>query len=139
VAIVVLVTAHRRARPASGARACFTWLPGAERGQRREDGWVDVILFGHQLTLHERPDEVIPRKARGVRHVGAILDWEAWEQVKARALSHAPELQQAISWRLQEQPEEHAKFVLEDPDGNLAEIKAYRRLQTLSEQWADRG
>jgi uncharacterized protein len=110
---------------------------GATSG-RSTDTWVDVILFGHQLTLHEQPEQVLPREQRGVRHFGAILGWDAWEQVKARALAHDPALQAAIHWRALGQPEEHVKFLLEDPDGNLVEIKAYRRLQTVSEQWRDR-
>jgi uncharacterized protein len=110
---------------------------GATQGQRTGNGWADLILFGHQVTLHERPDEVLPRAARGVRHFGAILDWAAWAQVKAHALAHDPLLEAAIHWHQVGEAGEHVKFLLEDPDGNLVEIKAYRQLQTISARLGD--
>lgn len=98
---------------------------GARRG-RSTPGWVDVILFGHQLTLHEQPAQVTPREARGVRHFGAILPWQALDALRRRIesarLDHAP----SFVLRDAGQPTEHAKLLVEDPDGNLIEIKAYR-------------
>jgi uncharacterized protein len=110
---------------------------GAESGRRREPGWSDLILFGHQLSLHERPAEVLPRSARGVRHFGAILSWDEWERIRTRALAYEPALQAGIQWQLRDTPQEHVKFLLEDPDGNLIEIKAYRSLDTISDRLAD--
>jgi uncharacterized protein len=26
---------------------------------RRTDAWIDLLLFGHQLTIHERPEAVL--------------------------------------------------------------------------------
>jgi extradiol dioxygenase family protein len=101
---------------------------GAARG-RRTDTWCDAILFGHQLTLHERPEQVLPRDARGVRHFGAILGWEALEAVRARLEALVVEKQYAL--REAGTPDEHAKLLVEDPDGNLVELKAYRSLGTI--------
>lgn len=36
-------------------RRCLGAHPG-----RRQDDWCDVLLFEHQLTLHERPADVAP-------------------------------------------------------------------------------
>jgi extradiol dioxygenase family protein len=98
---------------------------GARRG-RSTPAWVDVILFGHQLTLHEQPAQVLPREARGVRHFGAILAWHDFESLRGRI--DALQLDPAPSFALRDagQPTEHAKLLLEDPDGNLIEVKAYR-------------
>jgi uncharacterized protein len=104
---------------------------GATVGRHTGD-WADVILFGHQLTLHHAPSQVLARSARGVRHFGAILDWEQWEAVCARALSFSPALADSIQHHLVGEPGEHAKLLLEDPDGNVVEIKAYRNLDSVS-------
>jgi uncharacterized protein len=106
---------------------CF----GATTG-RRSEAWCDVVLFGHQLTLHERPDQVAPRAQRGVRHFGAILAWESFEAVRARidALGLAPMPVHAL--RDAGLPTEHAKLLLDDPDGYLIELKAYRSLATVA-------
>lgn len=104
---------------------------GATVGRQTGD-WADVILFGHQLTLHHAPSQVLAPSARGVRHFGAILGWEQWEAVCARALSFSPALADGIQRRLVGEPGEHAKLLLEDPDGNMIEIKAYRDLDSVS-------
>lgn len=95
---------------------------GASVG-RSNAKWVDVILFGHQLTLHAQPTQVLPREARGVRHFGAILGWAHWEVVSARALAYGPA---DIQHRFRGEAREHVKLLVEDPDGNVIEIKAYK-------------
>ena len=104
---------------------------GAELG-RVSHAWTDVVLFGHQLTLHAQPAQVLPREARGVRHFGAILDWPAWEALRARVLAYDPQLADGIRLLRAGEPEEHAKLLIEDPDGNLVELKAYRSLATIA-------
>lgn len=107
-------------------RQCF----GATIGRRGAE-WVDVILFGHQLTLHDQPGQVLPREERGVRHFGAILDWSHWEQVRARVLAYDPAFESGIRHHLPGEPGEHVKLLLEDPDGNVIEIKAYREIEAV--------
>jgi hypothetical protein len=105
---------------------CF----GAQRG-RDAQGWSDVILFGHQLTLHEQPAQVLAREARGVRHFGAIVGWPELEALRERVAARGV----AASFVLRDAglPGEHAKLLLEDPDANLIEIKAYRSLASISD------
>ena len=104
---------------------------GAAPG-RREDDWGDLVLFGHQITLHERPDEVRPRSERGVSHFGVILDWDAWERLRKALIAHAPDLADRVSHRLVGTPGEHCKLLVEDPDGYLIEVKAYRNVSSIS-------
>jgi extradiol dioxygenase family protein len=110
--------------------AFYERVLGATRG-RSSATWQDVILFGHQVTLHEQPAQVLPREAQGVRHFGAILGWEAFEALRGRVdacgLDPAPRF-------LHRDPggeTEHAKLLLDDPDGHLIELKAYRSLATV--------
>jgi extradiol dioxygenase family protein len=95
----------------------------AQRG-RSGDGWTDVILFGHQLTLHARPEQVLPREAHGVRHFGAILPWAELERLRDRLQADAADLR--VLHRDAGGSDEHLKLLLDDPDGNLIELKAYR-------------
>lgn len=95
------------------------------------------MLFGHQLTLHNQPDQVLPRAERGVRHFGVILSWEHWEAVRSRVLAYHPSLEAEIRHRLPGEPGEHVKLLLEDPDGNLIEIKAYKSIETLAPAHAE--
>ena len=87
---------------------------------RRTDGWVDVWLYGHQLTLHQRPEQVWPASAQGVRHFGLILSWAEWQRLAADL--------RAAGIEFQEPPTpvdalKHAKLLLQDPDGHLIEMK----------------
>lgn len=104
---------------------------GASIG-RRSGEWTDVVLFGHQITLHQQPSQVLPRSARGVRHFGAILSWQQWEWLRARLLTLDPALTERIQHRAPGTMEEHVKLLLEDPDGNLIELKAYKDLRSIS-------
>lgn len=93
--------------------------------------WADVVLFGHQITLHNQPSQVLARSARGVRHFGAILSWEDWQAIRSRVISFSPGLAENIQHRLPGESGEHVKLLLEDPDGNVVEIKAYRDLSSV--------
>jgi len=38
-----------------------------------------AILWGHQITMQHRPDEVLPAASRGQRHFGVGLPWNECE------------------------------------------------------------
>lgn len=110
----------------------YQTLLGAVPG-RRQANWVDVILFGHQLTLHERPEQVWPAAQQGVRHFGAILDWLDWERLREHLVALQPELAAQISLRQVGTAAEHVKLLLQDPDGYRIELKAYRDLRSIGD------
>jgi extradiol dioxygenase family protein len=114
--------------PVSSLAASVAFYEGCLGAVRGRDGgaWCDLVLFGHQLTLHEKPEQVQPREARGVRHFGAVLDWGALDALLQRLQSHRPATTWNFALRDAGTPEEHAKLLLDDPDGNLIELKAYR-------------
>ncbi len=99
---------------------------------RQQPLWVDVILFGHQLTLQQQPEQVPARGRQGVRHFGFILDWSEWEVLADRLQVASPQSVLARELRAPGGPAEHVKLLLEDPSANLIEIKAYRELQSIS-------
>lgn len=98
---------------------------------RDNSQWADVVLFGHQLTLHHRPDEVLTPGQRGVRHFGVILPWLQWAALVDRleaaghVFEHPPTVLHPGTSR------EQGKMLLSDPSDNLIEIKAYRNLAAV--------
>ncbi len=92
---------------------------------------MDILLFGHQITLHERPSEVLSPVDRGVRHFGAILSWQEWQGIGNRLIEqgYAFHIEPTISMLGTEQ--EQAKMLLCDPSDNLIEIKAYRNVSAV--------
>ncbi len=88
---------------------------------RREAGWVDVALFGAQVTLQHQPQDVSRPMPRS-RHFGATLPWSKWEEVTSTLSEflERPRIDHSGTER------EQAKAMIEDPSGNLIELKAYR-------------
>lgn len=114
--------------PVRSLRACKDFYCkhlGATIG--RDNGeWADILLFGHQVTLHERPSEVLAPEERGVRHFGVVLPWDQWQALgdilstTGCPLLAGPAVAHAGTER------EQGKILLCDPSDNLIEIKAYR-------------
>ena len=100
---------------------------------RREATWADVALFGAQLTLQHVPEDVLQPMPRS-RHFGATLPWQDWEGLVAllSEFVEGPRIEHVGTDR------EQAKAMIQDPSGNLIELKAYRRpravLGTLAAQ-----
>jgi uncharacterized protein len=94
---------------------------------RREQGFADVWFYGMQLTLQERPDEVLLADQQGARHFGAAVTADELAAVFAR-LDRS-----SVAWL--ERPavdpdgrldgKTSAKF--SDPSGNVIELKSYPR------------
>ncbi len=112
-------------RDLSEARAFYEAALGCRVGRVRDD-WLDVWFFGLQLTLQERPDEVRPVEAQGVRHLGVVLeDWDEYEALVERLERHG------VDWLAPPTAHEAAELSgktgakLADPSGNVIEIKHY--------------
>jgi extradiol dioxygenase family protein len=88
---------------------------------RRTPEWADIAVFGAQITLQDRPGDVTRPMPR-TRHFGATLPWDEWEKVTARLCDFVEMPRKHHVGTLQEQ----AKAMVQDPSGNLIELKAYR-------------
>jgi uncharacterized protein len=98
-------------------------LVGRDNGE-----WADILLFGHQITLHERPSEVLSPEDRGVRHFGVILPWEQWRSLGHALTKHGCPLLMEPTVAHAGTEKEQGKILLVDPSDNLIEIKAYRNV-----------
>ena len=102
-------------------RAFYEKAFGAEIG-RATDSWIDLWLFGAQLTAYRRPAAVTPSPYREAQHFGVTVPWNDWADLVARAgeiagFAVAPVMNDVRG---------EAKAMVADPDGYLIEIKAYR-------------
>jgi uncharacterized protein len=111
----------------------YVGVLGAGVGRENAE-WLDILLWGHQITLHLRPEEVLPKERQGKRHFGVVLPWSAWQRLAEHVRSKGAAFLREPEILLADTPEEQAKFYLEDPSYNIIEIKAYRNLSTTLRQ-----
>jgi uncharacterized protein len=98
----------------------------AARVGRETERWLDVLLWGHQITLQLRPNDVVPLAAQGKRHFGVTLPWDEWEGEVRRLRSLGAAFLGEPAILGVGTLEEHAKLYLADPSNNIIEIKTYR-------------
>jgi extradiol dioxygenase family protein len=110
------------------AKRFYTEVLGARIG-RENDDWLDVLLWGHQITLQRRPDEVLPAGKQGKRHFGVVLPWNDWEREVARIEKAGVGVLGSSSIEQAGTKDEHGKLYLQDPSGNVIEMKTYRNVQ----------
>ena len=85
--------------------------------------WVDVIFFGHQLTLHQEQDG---KPSIPLDHFGVVLSNEEWLKVSLKISSQY--LPFVLSPIIKEQgtDTESGKFIIKDPAYNILEFKYYK-------------
>ena len=105
--------------------AFYVGALGAASG-RIGDGWQDVLLWGHQITLQLRPSEVLPLASQGKRHFGVTLPWREWERTVSRLRAAGISFLEEPQVLFQGLPQEQAKLYVVDPSNNVIEIKTYR-------------
>lgn len=98
---------------------------GATRGRTHAD-WLDILLWGHQLTLQLRPDEVLATDRQGKRHFGVVLPWDEWQALADALVQADTEFFEAPAVLHANTPNQQAKFYLRDPSNNIIEIKTYK-------------
>jgi hypothetical protein len=108
------------------AKRFYIEVLGATAGRVSAE-WLDVILWGHQLTLQQRPAETLPLDQQGKRHFGVVLPWNEWEQEVKRLQELGVRFLGEPMVLLEGTAEEQAKFYLNDPSNNVIEVKTYRR------------
>ena len=100
---------------------------------RREDGWADILLFGAQITLQNRPDDVLDPMPRS-RHFGATLARGDWDKL----LGSVDQFVEPPTKRYEGTDREQIKAMIADPSGNLIELKTYRHPNAVLGSLAER-
>jgi extradiol dioxygenase family protein len=109
----------------NSAKHFYVGVLAAKVGRENEE-WLDILLWGHQITLQQRPAEVLPLEQQGKRHFGVVLPWEEWEREAERVRSTGTSFLAEPKVLRNGTTEEQAKFHLADPSHNIIEVKAYR-------------
>lgn len=100
---------------------------------RTRDDFIDVWFFGLQLTLHDRPDEVIPLTTAGSRHFGVTVGRDEFNELVARLEVNAVPWVVPVTTDDEGLPTEQTKMKIADPSGNVIELKTYRDVHAALE------
>jgi extradiol dioxygenase family protein len=111
-------------RDLASSKAFYVDVLGCGLGREREH-FIDVWFYGMQLTLHERPDQLLPADAGGVRHFGVALDSDELRALLERLATHPIDWLDEVSTDYPGTPREQTKAKLIDPSGNVIELKTY--------------
>jgi len=114
------------------ARRFYVDLLGCRLG-RTSATWIDLDLFGNQLTAHlgTPPPAVHRGDVDGIDvplpHFGAIVSFEEYDRLAARLTEAGARFVVTPRIRYPGKPGEQGTFFLLDPSGNALEFKAFRR------------
>lgn len=104
---------------------------GATLG-RYSNNWVDINLFGHQITFTQAgkfnlnsPNYVFEGKTLPSFHYGIILNVEEWGEMYTKLNNLNLELVTQATF-LKNNPGEHLSFFVKDPNGYMLEFKSFK-------------
>ncbi len=107
------------------AKHFYVDILGCELGRVR-DRWLDVFFFGCQVTLHERPAELLLPEEVGVRHFGVTLAEDRWRELVDRLRANGTSFVHGPTTAYVGTPREQRKAMVNDPSGNAIEFKTYK-------------
>ncbi len=116
----------------------YTQIIGVSSG-RKAQNWVDINLFGHQMTFCKSgafkftyPSYSFEKTVLPSFHYGIILpndDWrKLYKKMKAEDFLHIDETK-----FLAGKPGEHKSFFLRDPNGYIIEFKCFKNPESAFE------
>ena len=111
-------------RDLASTKSFYVDVLGCGLGRER-DRFIDVWFYGLQLTLHERPGQLLAAEANGVRHFGVTLEPDELRALLERLGNHPIEWLDEVSTDYAGTPREQTKAKLLDPSGNVIELKTY--------------
>ena len=103
------------------ARKFYLDSLGCDLG-RDTAAWIDIIFFGHQLTLHQQNENM---ESKVIDHFGPVLDKEQWQALSQKLIASNTEFQLKPTIKNQGNKKESGKFIIKDPAGNIIEFKYY--------------
>ena len=100
---------------------------------RTSDRWIDIDFWGNQISAHLTEDEIteansnpVDGKKVPIKHFGAILKWEEWEQLAEKLRAHGTEFIIEPYVRFEGEVGEQATMFFQDPSGNALEFKSFK-------------
>ena len=102
---------------------------GCKLGNKEEGKWVDVDFWGNELTLH-KTEMKLPRERHDVDmgnvpvpHFGVHLDKGVFNKIKENLKTNNIKYLDEPYTRFKGKEEEQQTFFIEDPHGNVLELK----------------
>jgi len=105
------------------AEAFYVDFLGCKKG-RDKGTWIDIIFFGHQLTLHQESED---QAAQSIDHFGVILDKAEWSSIAKKVVNEDLDFVLSPTEKINEDDSESGKFVILDPASNRIEFKFYQK------------
>ena len=123
------------------ARNFYNRVLGCGEG-RSSDKWVDFDFYGHQLVIHEVPQDAssdrdsnpVDGKDVPIPHFGVVLQWDQWHSLRDRLADQEIEFIIDPYIRFEGQPGEQATMFFLDPSGNALEFKSFKDPDQLFEK-----
>lgn len=104
---------------------------GCEIG-RTAQHWVDINLYGHQLTFTDagkftflNPNYVFEGKILPSFHFGVIVSLDEWSSLYKKLSESDCEVVHQATF-LSDKKGEHLSFFIQDPDGYMLEFKSFK-------------
>jgi extradiol dioxygenase family protein len=117
-------------------RDFYVFVLGAKLG-RRTDTWLDINLFGNQLTFTEAGSFNFDFKNYRLNgqllpsfHFGVIVDSDTWGKLYSRLLEKDLEVTTEATF-LESKTGEHLSFFIKDPDGYSIEFKHFKYAEEI--------
>ncbi|MFL0353877.1 VOC family protein [Xanthomarina sp. GH4-25] len=108
----------------------YTNSIGATLG-RHTQNWVDINLFGHQLTFikaekfhFNSPNYVFEGKILPSFHFGVIVDQNTWNDIYSKLKKLDLEVVEKTTF-LENKAGEHNSFFIKDPNDYMLEFKCF--------------
>ncbi|MGZ0016237.1 VOC family protein [Yeosuana sp. AK3] len=112
---------------------------GATYG-RNTQNWVDINLFGHQITFikakkfnFNNPNYIFEGKILPSFHFGVIVDLNSWKEVYDKLQTMELDLV-TESVYLKDKLGEHQSFFVKDPNGYMLEFKNFIKPEAIFEK-----
>ena len=121
------------------ALAFYCDILGCKTGNQEEGHWIDINFWGNELTLHEtKTKQVRERHAVDmgdvcVPHFGVHLEPNDFDEVKKRIEASDLDYMDNPYRRFKGSKFEQETFFVEDPNGNVLEIKTMSHPEVLFE------
>jgi len=100
---------------------------------RHSNNWVDINLFGHQITFTQapkfnftNPNYVFEGKILPSFHFGIILSVDKWGAMYSKLNELKLELVTQATF-LKNKSGEHLSFFVKDPNGYMLEFKSFKQ------------
>ncbi|MDH7911895.1 VOC family protein [Winogradskyella sp. SYSU M77433] len=99
---------------------------------RTNENWVDINLFGHQLTFIQAekfnfnsPNYVFEGKILPSFHFGVIVDVDNWGKIYTKLTKQKLEVVTQTTF-LKDKTGEHLSFFINDPNDYMLEFKSFK-------------